>query len=297
MAKTKIDLLAVKGMGAKEMAEVLRLAEGMKKSRKPLLAGKTLAMIFERPSTRTRVSFEVAMAQLGGHSIYLDLGSSQLSRGESMGDTARALSQYADAIMARVYKHAEIEELARNASVPVINGMSDREHPCQALGDVLTLKEHGRKMLAIVGDPQTSIANSLLAACPKAGIRVRMVCPKGYGPNAEYLREAEREGGKVEVVHDVEQGVAGADAIYVAAWKPGAEEEAGERSREFLPFQVNASVLAKAGKGCIVLHPLPARRGAEITSDVMDGKSSVVWEQAANRLHVQKAILVHLLGK
>jgi ornithine carbamoyltransferase len=292
MAAKKSDLLGVKEMPAKEMEAVLKLASSMKKERKPLLAGMTLAMIFERPSTRTRVSFEVAMAQLGGHSIYLDLGSSQLGRGESMGDTARTLSQYADAIMARVYKHAEIEELARNASVPVINGMSDREHPCQALGDVMTMHEKGIKEVALVGDPQTSTANSLIAACGKAGIAVRVVCPRGYGPNAEFAR-----GAKVEVVHDVEAGVKGAGAIYVSSWKPAGGEEDSQRLQAFLPYQVNSKVLAKAGRGCIVMHALPARRGVEVTSDVLDGPNSAVWEQAANRLHVQKAVLVHLLGK
>lgn len=317
MAKTKMDLLGIKELGAKEMEGILALTGKMKKDgRKPLLAGTTLAMIFERPSTRTRVSFEVAMAQLGGHSVYLDLGGSQLGRGESMADTARALSQYADVIMARVYKHAELEELARSGTVPVINGMSDREHPCQALADVMTMREKGKKEVAIVGDPQTSTANSLMLACAKAGIAVRMVCPRGYAPRKDYLEEAEKAakaggaGGKgatggaggVRVFHSIEEGVAGADVIYVAAWKPGGageqgEDEQEEKTKAFLPFQVNANVVGKAKKDCIVMHPLPARRGVEITGEVLDGRHSVVWEQAANRLHVQKAVLVHLLGK
>ncbi|VVC02996.1 Ornithine carbamoyltransferase [Candidatus Burarchaeum australiense] len=301
----KKDLLGVKGMEAKELKELLKLTAAMKKevgqrrrTAVPPLQGKTLGMIFERPSTRTRVSFEVAMTQLGGHAIYLDLGGSQLGRGESMADTARALSQFVDAVLARVYKHEEVEELARYGSIPVINGMSDREHPCQALGDVFTMQEKGRKSVAIVGDPQTSVANSLLVACAKLGIKVHIVCPPGYMPREEYLREAEKAGADVRMSHDVNEGVREAEAIYVATWKPGgAEEEGDEKMRAFLPFQVNSAVLARAKKNCIVMHPLPARRGVEITSEVLDSRNSVVWEQTANRLHVQKAILAYLLGK
>ena len=295
----KKDLLGVKDMPAKELDEILKLAAKMKNSRKALLAGGTLGMIFERPSTRTRVSFEVAMTQLGGHAIYLDLGGSQLGRGESMADTARTLSRYVDAVVARVYTHEEIEELARYGSIPVINGMSDREHPCQALGDVFTMRERGRKEVAIVGDPQTSIANSLMVACAKAGIKVHLVCPSGYMPRAEYLKEVQNAGMNVRMSHDINEGVKEADVIYVVAWKAGgeSEEEREEKLRAFMPFQVNSAVLAHAKKDCIVMHPLPAQRGVEITSDVLDGRHSAVWEQAENRLHVQKAILVHLLSK
>jgi len=294
----KKDLLGVKDMPAKELDEILKLAVKMKKDGKPVLTGKTLGMIFERPSTRTRVSFEVAMTQLGGHAIYLDLGGSQLGRGESMADTARTLSRYVDAVVARVYTHEEIEELARYGSIPVINGMSDREHPCQALADVFTMRESGKKEVAIVGDPQTSIANSLMVACAKAGIRVHLVCPPGYMPRAEYLKEVQTAGVNVRMSHDINEGVKNVDVIYVVAWKAGgeSEEEREEKLRAFMPFQLNSAVLAHAKKDCIVMHPLPAQRGVEITSDVLDGKHSAVWEQAENRLHVQKAILVHLLG-
>ncbi len=299
----KKDLLGVKDMPAKELDEILKLAATLKEvgqRRRPAvppLQGKTLGMIFERPSTRTRVSFEVAMTQLGGHAIYLDLGGSQLGRGESMADTARTLSRYVDAVVARVYTHEEIEELARYGSIPVINGMSDREHPCQALADVFTMRESGKKEVAIVGDPQTSIANSLMVACAKADIGVHLVCPPGYMPRAEYLKEVQKAGVNVRMSHDINEGVKNVDVIYVVAWKTGGEEEREEKLRAFMPFQLNSAVLAHAKKDCIVMHPLPAQRGVEITSDVLDGKHSAVWEQAENRLHVQKAILVHLLGK
>src|SRR3989344_4369590 len=209
MAKQKKDLLGISGMSAKEIEEIEKLTAKLKKGRRELLKDKSIAMIFERPSTRTRVSFEVAMTQLGGHPIYIDLGGSQLSRGESMADTARALSRYVDVALARVYEHKEIEELARHSSVPVINGLSDREHPCQALGDLVTIREKGkgRGKVAIVGDPQASVASSLMLACSKAGMKVTMVCPRGYGPRKEFLEDA---GGSVRVVHEILDGVADA---------------------------------------------------------------------------------------
>ncbi|RLG20039.1 ornithine carbamoyltransferase [Candidatus Micrarchaeota archaeon] len=292
----KRNLLSIRELSSDEIEELMKLTEELKKGKK-VLEGKTLAMIFERPSTRTRVSFEVAMTQLGGHAIYIDLGGSQLSRGESMADTARALSQYVDVALARVYKHEELEEFAKYASMPVINGLSDKEHPCQALGDLVTIRQKGKKKgkVAIVGDPEASVASSLMLACAKAGMEVTAVCPRGYAPKEEYLEETRKSGTDVHVVHEILDGVADADVIYAASWKPGEESEKEERSKAFLPFQLNSKVMGKAGKDCIVMHALPARRGVEITSDVLDSKNSVVWEQAANRLHVQKAILAWLL--
>jgi len=295
----KQDLLGVKELSSEEIEKIVGLTAELKKGKGARLEEKTLAMIFERPSTRTRVSFEVAMTQLGGNAIYIDLGGSQLSRGESMADTARALSQYVDVALARVYKHEEIEELAKYSSVPVINGLSNREHPCQALGDLITIREKQKEKgkVAIVGDPEASVASSLLLACSKTGMKVTMVCPRGYAPRKEFMEEARKAGADVDVVHEVLDGVAGADVVYVVSWKQDGDDESGERAKALLPFQVNSRVLAKAGKDCIVMHALPAKRGVEITSDVLDSKNSVVWEQAANRLHVQKAILVWLLDR
>jgi len=299
-----MNLLSIWEQDEKKIGECLALASEVKANRAKYchaLDGKTLAMVFEKSSTRTRVSFEAGMTQLGGHAIYFDFTTSQLSRGETMHDTAKTLGRYVEIIMARLYKHADILEIGKHAGVPVINGLTDAEHPCQALSDLLTMKENGKlakgKKFAFVGDCAFNMANSLMLACAKMGMEVALVCPKGYPPNAAFVKEAKRFG-KVEVVNDPAQGVKGADVVYTDTWiSMGMEDEKADRLKAFSPFQVNADLLMNAKKDAIVMHCLPAHRGVEITDEVMDGRQSVVFDQAENRLHMQKAIILRLLGK
>ena len=298
-----MHLLTIKQLNARQINEIIKIAEDLKAGRdRRRLENKTLVMLFEKPSTRTRVSFEVAMTQLGGHAIYLDFVGSQISRGETFHDTALTLSRYADAIMARLYKHSDIMEMAKHSRAPMINGLTDLEHPCQALGDILTIKEK-RKLkkkanFAYVGDCTNNMANSLMLAAAKVGMNVSLVGPAGYPPNQEYVREAKKSRVKVEFTSELAKGVRGADVIYTDVWvSMGTEGEKSERMKAFVPYQVNEEMLSHAKKDCIVMHCLPAHRGLEITSDVIDGKHSVVWDQAENRLHIQKAILLYLLAK
>ena len=299
-----MNLLSIQELDAKKIESYLSLAEGVKKDRAAYahaLDGKTLAMIFEKSSTRTRVSFEAGMTQLGGHAIYFDFTTSQLSRGETMHDTAKVLGRYTDIIMARLYKHADIVEIAKHAGVPVINGLTDMEHPCQALSDLLTMKEKGKlrkgAKFAFVGDCAFNMANSLMLACAKMGMEVALVCPKGYSPNMKFVAEAKKFG-KVEIVNDPAAGVKGADVVYTDTWiSMGMEDEKADRLKAFSPFQVNSELLAHSKNDAIVMHCLPAHRGLEITDEVMDGKQSVVFDQAENRLHMQKAIILRLMGK
>lgn len=284
--------------------EFLRLAADVKRNRakyKSVLAGSTLVMLFEKASTRTRVSFDVAMHQMGGHAISLDFSQLQLSRGESVADTARVLGRYADVLMARMYKQAELVDLAAHAGIPVINGLTDEEHPCQALGDLLTMHERGKlaagKRFCFIGDTRRTMANSLILAAAKSGMEVSLVCPRFCAPQEKYVKEA-RQFANVRVVHDAEEGVKGADVVYTDAWvEPGQEESQPEKLGEFHSFQVNAKLMAHAKADAMVMHCLPAHRGLEITSEVMDGPQSAVWDQAENRLHVQKAILLKVLEK
>ena len=298
-----MNLLSIWELDAKKISEYVSFAgevKGNKAKYSHSLDGKTLAMIFEKASTRTRVSFEAGTTQLGGHAMYFDFTASQLSRGETIADTAKVLGRYVDIIMARLYRHTDLLEIAKNAMVPVINGLTDEEHPCQALSDLLTMKEKGKlksgAKFAFVGDCSFNMANSLMLACAKAGMEVSLVCPKGYPPNPKYVKEAKKYG-KVEVCSDPAVGVKGADVVYTDVWiSMGMEEEKAERMKAFAPFQMNGELLAHAKKDAIVMHCLPAHRGMEITSEVLDGKQSVVWDQAENRLHMQKAIMLKLLG-
>ncbi len=299
-----MNLLSIWELDAKGITDYLALAAEVKKNKAKYahaLDGKTLAMVFEKASTRTRVSFEAGMTQLGGHAIYFDFTASQLSRGESMHDTAKTLGRYVDIIMARLYRHADLLEIAKHAGVPVINGLTDEEHPCQALADLLTIMEKGKLQkgakFVFVGDCANNTANSLMLACAKSGMEVGLVCPKGFPPNERYVKEAGKHG-KVKAYNDPAEGVKGADVIYTDTWvSMGMEEEKAERMKAFPPFQVNGELLEKAKKDCIVMHCLPAHRGLEITSEAMDGKHSVVFDQAENRLHMQKAIILKLLSK
>jgi ornithine carbamoyltransferase len=266
----------------------------------PILAGRTAALLFQKPSLRTRVSFEVAMLQLGGHALYLSPAEIQLGQREGVADAARVLSRYVDIIVARVFLHEDVEELARQASVPVINALSDREHPCQILADLLTLRELrgalGGLVLAYVGDGN-NVARSLALAAPRLGMELRFACPAGYEPAASLL-DAVAADGSVTVTDDPRAAVGGADVIYTDTWySMGQEGEAEQRQPIFRPYQVNAQLVALASPNVLVLHCLPAHRGQEITDEILDGPHSVVYDQAENRLHAQKALLLRLLDQ
>ncbi|MBA2874913.1 ornithine carbamoyltransferase [Thermaerobacillus caldiproteolyticus] len=302
------DLLTLIDFSSEEIHDVLALAAELKQKQRAgerytPLAGKTLAMIFEKPSTRTRVSFEVGMTQLGGHSLYLNSNDLQIGRGETIADTARVLSQYVDAIMIRTFAHSKIEELAHYATIPVINGLTDDDHPCQALADLLTIYELKKKLkgikLVYVGDGN-NVAHSLMIAAAKVGMDCTIACPIGYEPKENYVKEAvkaaEQTGAAITVTHDPSEAVVGADVIYTDVWTSmGQEQESEERLSVFQPFQVNEQLVQKAKDDYIFLHCLPAHRGEEVTADVIDSAHSFVFQQAGNRLHVQKAILLSLL--
>ncbi|MGB9732540.1 MAG: ornithine carbamoyltransferase [Candidatus Micrarchaeia archaeon] len=295
-----MNLISVGDLSKEDILEIFEIADDLKqnKSEIALKENAVAALIFEKPSTRTRVSFEVAMAKLGGYSIYIDARTSQLSRGESISDTAKVLSGYVDFIIARLYKHDDIVELANNATVPVINALTDVEHPCQALSDLYTIQEIKKKLrglkLAFVGDIAANTANSLMLAGAKMGMEIALVGPKNYMPNTFYFTKA-REYSKVSVYNDIKEGVADADIIYTDTFvSMGQEEEAEQRKKLFAPYQVNSTLLGYAKKNAIVMHCLPAHRDEEITSEVLDGPQSVVWQQAKNKLLVEEAILLYL---
>lgn len=269
------------------------------------LTNKSLAMIFEKPSTRTRVSFEVAMNQLGGHALYLSPKDLQLGRGETVADTAKVLSRYVDAIMYRAFSHDTMLELANNASVPVINGLDDLEHPCQVLADLLTIKENkdsfkGLK-LGYVGDGN-NVCNSLLLGCAMMGVNMNVGCPEGYLPNDRILRKAshiaQENGTLLYLTSNPIEAVSDVDIIYTDVWiSMGDEKGTEKRERIFAPYQVNTDLIKHAKTDCVVMHCLPAHRGKEITDEVIDGEHSIVFHQAENRLHAQKAILVELMAR
>ncbi|MBH0210283.1 MAG: ornithine carbamoyltransferase [Nitrospira sp.] len=304
------DLLDVAAMPRKQIDDLLRLAASLKikqQRARPhrLLSGKTLGLLFQKPSTRTRVSFEAGMNQLGGHALVLPMGDIQLSRGETVSDTARVLSRYLDGIVIRTYTHAVVEEWAAEAGMPVINGLTDHSHPCQALSDLLTIREKKGRLkgltLAYVGDGN-NVANSLIEAGAKTGMRVVVGCPAGYQPDQHVIDrariEAERTGGAIEIVENPQVAVKEADVLYTDVWiSMGREREQARRLKTLASYQLNGRLLQRAKQDAIVMHCLPAHRGEEITADVLDGPQSVVIDQAENRLHMQKAILVQLLGK
>ncbi len=269
------------------------------------LIGQTLALVFEKPSLRTRVAFEAGMTQLGGHPSYLSANDIDMGGRESVPDVARNLSRWVAIIAARVFKHATIETLARYASVPVINALSDREHPCQALADMLTLREHFGRLqgltLAYVGDGN-NVCHSLMLLGVTLGVNVRIGCPPDYRPAPDIVELAEqladRHGATLTITASPQEAVTGADAVYTDVWASmGQEHEAARRRPVFTPYQVNAALMAHAAPHALAMHCLPAHRGEEITADVIDGPQSVVFEQAENRLHVQKALILLLLGK
>ena len=264
------------------------------------LAGQSLAMIFRKSSTRTRVSFEVGMTQLGGHALFLASSASQMGRGESVYDTAQVLSRYVDGIMIRTFEHAEVEEMAKHATVPVINGLTDLLHPCQVMADLQTVQEEfGHDLegvpVAWFGDGN-NMANSWLNAARMFGLELRLACPEGFDPNPEILSKA-REATKVILTRDPAEAAAGAKVLTTDVWASmGQEEEAEARMKGLRPFQVTAELMERAHSDAIFLHCLPAHRGEEVTAEVMDGPQSRVFEEAENRLHAQKAIMMELMG-
>lgn len=301
------DLVSTRDLGPEGVEAVLHLAELMK-SRPSVfqrsLAGKQMVMFFEKPSLRTRLTFESGMASLGGSAMFVDQSKSRLDAREKLSDIAHNLERWVDVIVLRTFSHEMIEGMARHASIPVINALSDLEHPCQALADYLTLRERFgdvRKIsLAYVGDGN-NVAHSLLLTCASLGSSMRIATPKGYGCNPQIVAEARKlakhTGAQLEFFTDPHAAVAGVDAVYTDAWASmGQEQEALKRAEVFAPYQVNRKLMAEAGAHAVFMHCLPAHRGEEATDDVMDAENSVIFDQAENRLHVQKSILYLLLG-
>ena len=280
--------------------QAARFKRGRGQGQKPL-AGKTLALIFEKPSTRTRVSFEVAMRELGGDVVVLAPRDMQLGRGETLADTARVLSRYVHGITLRTDSVAKLHALAAHAAVPVINGLTEHSHPCQIMADLLTFEEHrgpiGGRPVAWVGDGN-NVAHSWIEAAARFAFPLRLACPPGYGPKPEVLAWAAAEGADVAVMLDPEEAVAGAAAVVTDAWlsMADAEEEAAARMAAFTPYRVTAALMARAAADALFMHCLPAHRGEEVTAEVIDGPASVVFDEAENRLHAQKAILAASLG-
>lgn len=264
------------------------------------LAGHTLAMVFEKNSTRTRTSFEMAMKQLGGDSIFMASGQMQLGRGESIADTARVLSRYVDAIMIRTDDHAKVEELAHHASVPVINGLTDLSHPCQIVADLLTITEHGKALpgleLAWLGDGN-NVLNSIVEAAGLFKFNVRIAVPQGYESNDSFIESARAAGANVTLTRDAAEAVSGADVIVTDTWVSMGQEHAHNKIAAMMPYQVNEQLMAMAKADAKFLHCLPAHRGEEVTDAVIDGPQSVIWDEAENRLHAQKSILRWCFGQ
>lgn len=301
------DFIEIHDYTADEVREIFELARDMKAKPKKFndaLEGQTLAMIFEKSSTRTRVSFEVGMYQLGGHALFLSARDIQLGRGEPIYDTAKVLSRYVDGIMARTFAHKTVTDLAEWASVPVINGLTDLSHPCQAMTDYFTAWEHfggelkGRK-IAYVGDGN-NMAHSLMYGAPKVGMNIAVACPAGYSPDSEVIAkagaDAQAAGTKMLVTTSIDEAVAGADIIETDVWASmGQEDEAEKRRRDFEGWMINGRIMSLASKDAIFMHCLPAHRGEEVSAEVIDGPASVIYDEAENRLHVQKAILYALM--
>ena len=298
---TSRDFLAIPDFSRPELLALFDLAERMRRGeyRKAPLAGKTLAMIFMKASTRTRVSFEVGTFQLGGHALFLSPRDVQLGRGEPIADTARVLSRYVDGIMIRTFAHQDVEELARYADVPVINGLTDLLHPCQILADLLTVRQHlggweGKKV-AWIGDGN-NMANSWINAAYRFGFELALACPAGYEP-ADHLLARARTAAKITLTRDPKEAIEGADVVNTDVWASmGQEDEQKKRERDFAGYTVDRAMMGRAASDAIFLHCLPAHRGEEVTADVIDGPQSRVWDEAENRLHIQKAIMAVLMG-
>lgn len=303
-------LLSLNDLTTEEIEQILTLAAKLKKDLKngvenKILKGKTLGMIFAKSSTRTRVSFEVGMYQLGGTALYLNANDIQLGRGEIIYDTANVLSRYLDGIMIRTFKQSDVEDLAKYGSIPVINGLTDLFHPCQILADLQTIQEQKGRLqglkLAYVGDG-FNIANSLLHGCAKVGMNIAIATPKGYECDAKIVEEAKATaklvGSKITVTNDPELAFYNADVMYTDTWiSMGQEDEKESRMKAFMPYQVNAKLVSKAKDNAIFLHDLPAYRDFEVTAEIIDGPNSFIFDQAENRMHAQKAVMALLMGK
>ncbi|MFA5093519.1 MAG: ornithine carbamoyltransferase [Candidatus Omnitrophota bacterium] len=304
----KKDLLSVNDLTLADINAIFKLSTLLKKNKKRFskaLAGKTLVLIFQKPSNRTRVSFEVGMYQLGGNSLYLSPNEINIGVRESIKDVSKTISRYVDGIVLRTFAHKNCLEMAASAMVPVINGLSDFSHPCQGLADIFTIKEKLKHLknitLTYVGDGN-NVCNSLLFAAAKTGINITVATPAGYSPDDKVVSQAKESaqlsGSKIVITNDPLSAVKGADVVYTDVWASmGQEEEVQKRKIIFKDFQINANLLANAAPGVLVMHCLPAHRGEEITDDVMESKNSIVFDQAENRMHVQKAILIKLLSK
>ncbi|MDD2557371.1 MAG: ornithine carbamoyltransferase [Desulfuromonadaceae bacterium] len=300
----KSDFLRLRDWSAADLDAILALTRELKNQQKrgishPLLAGKSLAMVFEKSSTRTRISFETGMFQLGGHAIFLSSANTQIGRGEPIRDTARVLSRYVDAIMIRTYAQADIEELAHYADVPVINALTDLYHPCQIMADLFTVLEHKgsyrEQTYCWIGDGN-NMAHSWINAAAIFGFELRIATPKGYEPDSAVMEWAAQQGANILYTNDPLEAAYNADVLNTDVWASmGQEEEQVQRQRDFKGFQINAGTVAAAAPQSLVLHCLPAHRGEEITDDVIEGPHSVVFDEAENRLHVQKAIMVTLM--
>lgn len=302
----KRDFIAIEDIKTEEIFDLLDLAQDVKTDKAKYassLKGKSIGLIFQKPSNRTRVSFEVGMFQLGGHSLYLGPNEIGMGGREATKDVARVLARYLDGIVARTYKHEDVKELALYADIPVINGLSDRAHPCQALTDIFTIKEKLGRLkgvtLSYIGDGN-NVLNSLMCAAAKVGLDMKIATPRGYEPSKSVVAMvtafAKQSGAKFYFSNDPRKVAVAADVIYTDVWvSMGQEEEAKKREKAFKNFQVNDGLMKLAKKACLVMHCLPAHRGLEITDSVIDSKSSVVYDQAENRMHVEKAILLKLL--
>ena len=297
------NILTLDELDSKEIEHLIDFGIDLKKEQKkghqkPILHNKTLAMIFEKPSTRTRVSFEVGMLQLGGHAVTLSANNLQMSRGETISDTAKTLSRYVDVIMARVYDHDILDELSEHANIPVINGLSNLYHPCQILADFMTIKEHKKNLkkikIAWVGDGN-NVCNSLILGCSKLKTKISVATPDGFEPSNVAVSTAKLHT-DIEITNDPNKAVEDADVVMTDTFV-SIHNTDNDRLEKFLPkFQVNTDLMGKAKKNAIFLHCLPAKRDQEVTNDVIDGSQSVVWDEAENRLHIQKALLISLLN-
>ncbi|OGQ08127.1 MAG: ornithine carbamoyltransferase [Deltaproteobacteria bacterium RIFCSPLOWO2_12_FULL_40_28] len=297
----KKDFLHINNFSVTELKLLIKRALTLKKTKKPpaVLKGKVLGMIFAKESTRTRISFEVAMLKLGGHAIYLGQQSTQISRGESYADTGRVLSRYLDALVVRTYEQRDIEELAKYSTIPIINGLTDLHHPCQVLTDLVTLVEADKKLentkICYIGDGN-NMTNSWIEAALTLGLTLNIACPKGYEPDSLLLEKIKKHS-HILFTHDPEEAIKNADVINTDTWFSMGQEISETKKESFKPFQINTCLLKQAHPQAIVLHCLPAHRGEEITDEVIDGPQSMVFEQAANRLYTQMALLEYLVGK
>ncbi|MEW6089273.1 MAG: ornithine carbamoyltransferase [bacterium] len=303
----KKDLINLKDLSTKEINGLFDLAFKIKKNRKKYnhdLSGKTLGLLFSKPSTRTRVSFDVAMNQLGGDTIFLRSEEVQLKRGETLADTAKVLSRYLDGLVIRTFSHGEVEILAGESSIPVINGLTDKYHPCQALADYFTLIEHGKDLkkikFAYIGDGN-NVCHSLMQGSAKLGVEMWVAVPGGFEPDKDILCEvsceADKNGAKILLTDLPQEAAKNADCIYTDVWvSMGQEGSENKKIEKFKGFQINRNLVSLAKKDCVIMHCLPAHREVEITSEVLDSPNSIVWDQAENRLHLQKAVLLTLMG-